>query len=207
MRKFILYFAFAVTAVSGNSEASSLFGIGKMLTSYSSANGANDTFKKAPSDTRVENAFSPDAGAEALVLKTINSAEVSILLAGYSFTSPNVVASLIAAKKRGVDVRVVVDEKSNLHEGKNIKGKIALDTVVNAGIPTRTISVYAIFHDKTIVVDAKHVLTGSFNFSKAAATSNSENVLVLWNYPTTAASYKHHWESRWNQGRDYKSSY
>lgn len=38
----------------------------------------------------VEVAFSPDAGAEALVLKTIGVARQSIRLAGYSFTSPAV---------------------------------------------------------------------------------------------------------------------
>ena len=42
--------------------------------------------------------------------------------------------------------------------------------------------------------------TGSFNYSQAAAKSNSENVLVVWNNRTVAAQYLAHWESRWVNG-------
>jgi phosphatidylserine/phosphatidylglycerophosphate/cardiolipin synthase-like enzyme len=158
---------------------------------------------KAPSTGLIESAFSPNAGSEELVLKVINTAESSIRLAAYSFTSPAVVKALIAAKKRGVDVRVVVDEKGN-------KGKAsiaALNLLVKAGIPTRTISTYAIHHDKYIVADERHVQNGSFNYSQAAAKSNSENVLVVWNNPDLAASFLRHWKNRFEQGVNYQSTY
>jgi phosphatidylserine/phosphatidylglycerophosphate/cardiolipin synthase-like enzyme len=130
---------------------------------------------KAPATGVIESAFSPDAGSEELVLKVINSSDHSIRLAAYSFTSPSIVKALLAAKKRGVDVRVVVDAKGN-------KGKsnvAALNLLLNADIPTRIISTYAIHHDKYIVSDEKHVQNGSFNYSQAAAKSNSENVVVM----------------------------
>jgi len=158
---------------------------------------------KAPSGPEVDCAFSPDGGGELLVLRVINSSQRSIRLAAYSFTSPAVVKALLMAKKRGVDVRVVVDEKGN-------RGKAsvaALNLLVNAGIPTRAISVYAIHHDKYIVADERHVQNGSFNYSKAAAKSNSENVVVIWNNPTLADSFLKHWQSRWEQGVDIKSTY
>jgi phosphatidylserine/phosphatidylglycerophosphate/cardiolipin synthase-like enzyme len=62
---------------------------------------------------QIEIAFSPEAGAEALVLKIISSARQSIRLAGYSFTSPAVVRSLMDAKRRGVDVKILLDDKGN----------------------------------------------------------------------------------------------
>lgn len=64
----------------------------------------------------------------------------------------------------------------------------------------RVISAYAIHHDKYIVVDGRTTETGSFNFSQAAARSNSENVLVVWNDERVAARYQVHWNSRWVQG-------
>lgn len=158
---------------------------------------------KAPSAGLIESAFSPDAGSEELVLKVINTSQRHIRLAAYSFTSPSVVKALLAAKKRGVDVRVVVDEKGN-------KGKAsitALNALVHAGIPARTISVYAIHHDKYIVSDERTVENGSFNYSQAAAKSNSEDVLVIWNNTELASSFLKHWESRWEQGVDFKSAY
>ena len=51
--------------------------------------------------------FSPEGTALQLVLRTLDDARESIRLMGYSFTSPKVVKSLVAAKRRGVDVRVV----------------------------------------------------------------------------------------------------
>ena len=151
----------------------------------------------------IEVAFSPEAGAEALVLKVIGSARQSIQLAGYSFTSPAVVRGLIDAKRRGVNVKVLLDDKGNRGQA----SVAAMNLIVGAGIPLRVVSVYAIHHDKYIVVDGKHTETGSFNFSQAAAKSNSENVLVIWDNPTVAERYLSQWESRWRQGIDVESKY
>ena len=151
----------------------------------------------------IEVAFSPEAGAEALVLKVISSARQSIQWAGYSFTSPAVVRGLIDAKRRGVNVKVLLDDKGNRGQA----SVAAMNLIVGAGIPLRVVSVYAIHHDKYIVVDGKHTETGSFNFSQAAAKSNSENVLVIWDNPTVAERYLSQWESRWRQGIDVESKY
>jgi len=156
-----------------------------------------------PFDSQIEVAFSPDAGSEALVLKVIDSARSSIRLAGYSFTSPSVVRALTDAKRRGLDVRVLIDDKGNRGKA-NIA---AMNLLVGANIPTKVISTYAIHHDKYIVVDGKHTQTGSFNYSQAAAKSNSENVLVVWSNPKVASTYLAHWESRWAQGMTIEMTY
>ncbi|TPG20741.1 phospholipase D family protein [Variovorax ginsengisoli] len=156
-----------------------------------------------PFGTQIEVAFSPDANAEALVLKVIGSAKQSVRLAGYSFTSPAVVRALMDAKRRGADVAVLLDDKGN-------RGKAsiaAMNLVVGANIPIRVISAYAIHHDKYIVVDGRHTETGSFNYSQAAATSNSENVLVVWNDERVAARYLDHWNKRWSKGLDVEAGY
>ena len=130
------------------------------------------------------------------MLRSIESARQSIRLAGYSFTSTDVVRALIAAHRRGVDVRVVVDQRGNA--GKS--SRAALNMLAGAGIPTRTVSAYAIHHDKYIVIDAATVETGSFNYTAAAAKRNSENALQVSACPALAARYLEHWQSRWRQG-------
>jgi phosphatidylserine/phosphatidylglycerophosphate/cardiolipin synthase-like enzyme len=159
--------------------------------------------REAPAGQVVEAAFSPDGGAEALVLRVIGAARASIRLAGYSFTSPKVVRALLDAKQRGVDIAVVVDNDGN----RSKSSKQALNLLANAKVPTRTIDRYAIHHDKYIIVDGRHVETGSFNYSAAAAARNSENVLVVWNNPALAAQYQQHWQNRFDQGAAYRSSY
>ncbi|MBY4841246.1 phospholipase D family protein [Pantoea sp. DY-5] len=147
--------------------------------------------------------FSPEGSAQQLVLRTLDEAHESIRLMGYSFTSPEVVKSLVAAKRRGVDVRVVVDDKGNRSKA----SQAAMNVVVNAGIPLRTNSQYKIMHDKVIITDGQNVELGSFNYTRSAAESNSENALVVRGVPALAQTYLAHWQSRWDGGKDWSSSY
>lgn len=147
--------------------------------------------------------FSPEGTAQQLVLRTLDDARESIRLMGYSFTSPEVVKSLVAAKRRGVDVRVVVDDKGNRSKA----SQAAMNVIINAGIPLRTNSQYKIMHDKVIVTDGQNVELGSFNYTRSAAESNSENALVVRGVPALAQTYLAHWQSRWDGGKDWQSSY
>lgn len=160
-------------------------------------------FASVHAQTTIDVGFSPEGSAEKLIIKAIDTAKKDIRVAAYSFTSPQIIKSLINAKRRGVDIKIVVDEKGN----KSKSSIAAMNLAVNAGIPLRTISAYKIHHDKYIVVDSRHIQTGSFNYSQAANKSNSENVILLWNNPAVANKYLQHWQSRWEKGQDWKSSY
>lgn len=151
----------------------------------------------------VQVGFSPEGSALQLVLKTIESAQQEIRLMGYSFTSPEVVSALVRAKRRGVDVKIVLDEKGNRSKA----SQAAMNVVVNAGIPLRTNGRYAIMHDKVIIVDNHTVEAGSFNYTRSAASRNSENVLVINEVPEVAQTYLQHWQSRWDGGTEWHSSY
>src|SRR5260221_2127631 len=107
----------------------------------------------APTEARIDTAFAPERGAEDLVLRCIDAARGSIRMAAYSLTSPTVVRALVAARKRGIDVQAVVDQRTNLGSDSPVKSKAALNVLVNAGIPVRMISTYAAHHDKYLVVD------------------------------------------------------
>jgi phosphatidylserine/phosphatidylglycerophosphate/cardiolipin synthase-like enzyme len=54
------------------------------------------------------------------------------------------------------------------------------------------VNIQAIAHNKIIIVDEKIVLTGSFNFSKAAEERNAENLLII-NNPEIAKLYIENW--------------
>lgn len=154
----------------------------------------------------IETGFSPEGTALQLVLKTIETAQHDIRLMGYSFTSPDVVDALIRAKRRGVDVSVVLDWKASAVKN-NSASKAAMNLLAGAGIPVRTASAWKILHDKVIVADGRNTQVGSFNYSRAADRSNSENVLVVWDDPVVAQKYLNHWRSRWAQGEDWKQKY
>jgi phosphatidylserine/phosphatidylglycerophosphate/cardiolipin synthase-like enzyme len=155
----------------------------------------------APDGPAIDTGFSPEGSAERLVLKAICTARHSVHLSAYSFTSPAIVQALIDAHRRGVDVAVVADRKSNLVEDRSGKGRIALDLLSGAGVGVRTIDVYPIHHDKFMVIDGESVETGSFNYTTSAARYNSEDAVVIWHVPVVAQAYQQHRQSRFNQGR------
>ena len=157
-----------------------------------------------PATGNLEVAFSPNGGAEELVLKTINSATFEIRMLAYSFTSGPIVKALIQAKKRGVDVALVADDSNAKNKS---KGRAALSALVNAGCDIRIISVYTIHHDKVIIVDRSTVELGSFNYSASAAHRNSENVLVNWNNPGLANIYLSHFARNQQQSIIYNTDY
>lgn len=152
---------------------------------------------------KFEVGFSPEGGAEDLVLRVIGSARTDVKILAYSFTSRTVVQALVAAKKRGATVSLVADA-SNLTSK---PGTAAMSTLTNAGAAVRTIGTYKIMHDKVVIVDGKTIEFGSFNYSQAAAMSNSENANACWNSPEVARTYLQHWQSRWNQGSDFHTRY
>lgn len=156
--------------------------------------------------TRLEVAFSPREGAEDLVLKVLGTARRSLRIAAYSFTSPAVAKAVVASKKRGVDVMIVVDHKMNIEHDKFSASRAALDLISNAGVEVRTVDFWPMHHDKYIVADGETVETGSYNFS-TNATKSRENVLVIWNNEALARAYEAHWAESWAKGRNYLARY
>ncbi len=162
---------------------------------------------QVPAAGSIEVAFSPSEGSEQLVIKVVDSAKTELRILAYSFTSVPLVSALLRARKRGVDVRLVADEKTNVQDDRSGKARAALSALVNAGIAVRTINAYPIHHDKVIVADRETVELGSFNYSDAAARKNSENVLVNWKNPKLAEVYIAHFERNFRQAAAYELRY
>ena len=127
--------------------------------------------------------FSPHGGATEAIVRELGSAQHRILVQAYSFTSAPIAKALLDAHKRGVKISAVLD-KSNQTDKYS-----AATFLANAGIPVLIDAEHAIAHNKVIVIDDSTVLTGSFNFSKAAEEKNAENLLVLKKAPELAQAY------------------
>jgi phosphatidylserine/phosphatidylglycerophosphate/cardiolipin synthase-like enzyme len=137
--------------------------------------------------------FSPNGQSLDVILKAIGEAKQEILVAAYSFTSKPISTALLAAHKRGVSVQVVADKKSN-------SGKYSATTfLANQGVPVRLNGNYAIFHHKFMIIDHSTLETGSFNYSAAAESKNSENVIVLRGVPEITKIYANEWSKLWNE--------
>jgi phosphatidylserine/phosphatidylglycerophosphate/cardiolipin synthase-like enzyme len=146
-------------------------------------------------------AFTPQGTSLELVLSCLQAAEQNILVAAYSFTSKPISTALLDAHKRGVKVHVVADKKGNSSQ------YTAVTFLANQDVPVRLNGRYAIHHHKFMVLDGKHVETGSFNYSAAAVDRNAENVLVLRDVPELAAQYAAEWQRLWNEAEPLPAKY
>jgi phosphatidylserine/phosphatidylglycerophosphate/cardiolipin synthase-like enzyme len=153
-----------------------------------------------PAGSSYEAAFSPHGKSLELALSCIRAAERSILVAAFSFTNKRISRALREAHKRGVKVQVVADKEVN-------SKYTAVAYLANQGVPVRLNGRYAIHHHKFMVIDGKHVETGSFNYSAVAVDKNAENVLVLWNVPSLAAQYAAEWTRLWDEGARLSAKY
>lgn len=139
--------------------------------------------------------------ALSMVLDTIGSATQRIDIAAYSFTSKPIAEALLAAKQRGVAIRVMADKKSN-------SGRYtAVTYLANQDIPVRLNEKYSIMHNKFIIVDGNTVETGSFNYSAAAAEKNAENVILIKSVPSLAKTYETAFNQLWSESEPLAARY
>jgi phosphatidylserine/phosphatidylglycerophosphate/cardiolipin synthase-like enzyme len=121
----------------------------------------------------VEVYFSPNSGGTAAIVREIDRARSEILVQAYSFTSAPIAEALRKAHRRGVRVEVILDKSQKTQKYSSAT------FLANAGIPTFIDERHAIAHNKIILVDRTVVITGSFNFTKAAEEKNAENLLII----------------------------
>jgi phosphatidylserine/phosphatidylglycerophosphate/cardiolipin synthase-like enzyme len=141
--------------------------------------------------------FSPNGGCTDAAVKEINAAKTTLLVQAYSFTSAPIAKALVDANKRGVQIQVILDKSQRSEKYSSA------DFVLHAGIPTYIDAKHAIAHNKIMVIDGATVITGSFNFTKAAETSNAENLLVIRS-PELAAKYAANWQAHLEHSEKYE---
>ena len=146
----------------------------------------------------VEVAFSPNGGGAGIIINAITQAKKSIKVQAYSFTNADIAKALLDASKRGVEVKVVLDKSQETEKYTSATFR------ANAGVPVRIDDDFAIAHNKIMILDEETVITGSFNFTKAAEERNAENVLVIRGNKDLAKLYLQNWQWRWDASESYK---
>lgn len=138
-------------------------------------------------------AFAPWDDVEGMITHAIERAQKQILVQAYLLTSKKIAATLIAAHRRGIDVRVLADAEQITRMDSSKVPELAA-----AGIAVWLETKYQNAHNKIIVIDAATaaatVITGSFNFTWTAQHKNAENILVARNNPSLVAQYALNWE-------------
>lgn len=147
----------------------------------------------APAAGALESFFSPNGGVAARIVQEIQRARKSIDIAIYSFTRDEIADALIAAKNRGVAIRILADSEQAPGVGSEIARleaagfQLKRTPGLNGGI----------MHHKFAIFDNQVLLTGSYNWSTSAETRNFENVVFIRDAPAISA-YQANFNSIWN---------
>ena len=126
--------------------------------------------------TRVETYFSPDDGVADHIYEILTDAEESIYFMAFSFTTDEFGEIIREQAENGLTVAGVMEEqqvKSNIGTEYDFFKQAGLDVFVDGNEGQ--------MHHKTMIVDGRIVITGSYNFSRSAEIRNDENLIVIDN--------------------------
>jgi len=146
---------------------------------------------------QVENYFSPPDGVMAKLIQYVQGAKKTVHFMIFTFTDQDLAAAMIAQAKAGLEVKGVIENRSAFQG--------VLVDLYCGKLPVKLDGNNYIMHHKVIILDNSTVITGSFNFTKAADDSNDENVLIIHS-PAVAALYEQEFQKVNSAGQSPQAS-
>lgn len=154
------------------------------------APGATD---KAEVPARVRVAFTPEDDVDAQIIEAIRGARRQILVQAFSFTHSGIAHALMDAHRKGVEVKLIADRTQTENM---VRGQVT--GLARAGVPVWLDGEHQSAHNKVLVIDNGlpdgQVVTGSYNFTRAAQDKNAENVVFISGNPALMRAYASNWQ-------------
>jgi phosphatidylserine/phosphatidylglycerophosphate/cardiolipin synthase-like enzyme len=124
--------------------------------------------------TQIENYFSTHDHLAKHVISTLGLAKRSIHFLAFSFTHDDIGRTMMQKAANGIEVMGVFEktQAASTHT--------EYTRMKNARLPVYIDGNPRNMHHKVIIIDDEIVITGSFNFSDSADTSNDENLLIIY---------------------------
>jgi phosphatidylserine/phosphatidylglycerophosphate/cardiolipin synthase-like enzyme len=133
-------------------------------------------------ETPVQVLFSPEDGVASYVLEEISRAQSSVKFMTFSYTSSAIADAMLGRLEDGVRVEGVFERQ-------NAQGTGAVfNKLSEGGVDVLVDGNCYILHHKTIIIDDRIVITGSYNFTNSAERDNDENLVIISD-PGVARAY------------------
>lgn len=113
-------------------------------------------------------------GVDTAIIAAINAVTSTLDIAAFEWNNPALTDAVIAAHRRGVKVRMAVDDEHAMHDEDS-----TLDRVIAAGIPVIDDGRGGLMHNKFMIMDSQTVWTGSMNYTINGTYRNNNNALML----------------------------
>lgn len=116
--------------------------------------------------------FSPGTACRDKIISLLDSARSFIYICIFTLSDNRIAQSVIAARERGVAVRIITDNDKVFDKGSDIR------LLQQTGIEIRMDKTPNHMHHKFCVVDGVYLINGSFNWTRSASERNQENIVV-----------------------------
>jgi len=136
--------------------------------------------------------FFPNEGNIDKIIAYLDSCEKSLDVCVYTITDDRLTQQMVKLHRRGVKVRVITDDEKSVDIGSDIA------TLSHAGISVRMDQGSTYMHHKFAILDNLVLMTGSFNWTRAASQSNQENI-IFSGEKTLVSAFVKEYNKLWEQ--------
>jgi phosphatidylserine/phosphatidylglycerophosphate/cardiolipin synthase-like enzyme len=146
---------------------------------------------RSPSHPIVAEAyFSPGDECPRAIGRLLANAVKTIDICVFTMTDDRLSDEILHAHRRGIEVRIITDDAKAEDLGSDVP------RFEESGIPTLVDRSPFHMHHKFAIIDAKTLLTGSYNWTRGAARDNEENLIVT-NDPRFLSPFQEAFDRLW----------
>ncbi len=140
--------------------------------------------------------FTRSIAAASFIGQRIGNCTVSLDAALYRFNNPTLALAVSDAARRGVSIRLLVDQKKHDEDSKTQQ------LLRSGGFRFRLLNGRqgkgSKMHHKFAILDGLTVLTGSYNWTLESEEENYENLVILRD-PNQVEAYRREFELLWEE--------
>jgi len=145
---------------------------------------------KLPKTTQSRAYFSPGDQCRAKIIDLLHTSRQYVDICVFTVTDNHIRQAIESIHRRGVRIRMITDNDKSSDHGSDVA------RFANLGIPVKVDETDYHMHHKFALFDETQLLTGSYNWTRTAASVNNENFVVM-NEPRTVKAFSDEFERLW----------
>jgi phosphatidylserine/phosphatidylglycerophosphate/cardiolipin synthase-like enzyme len=144
--------------------------------------------------------FSDETSISGHLIRAIDATQTTLDIAIHGLALREVSAALTRAKKRGVKIRIVMNQTHVFPEKPRDVRSPEVQALIDQGFEIKMLrggDMYGVMHNKIAIFDGKLLETGSYNWTHAADTWHWENAMFLAEQ-ARIKSFQAYWDWMWS---------
>ncbi len=126
------------------------------------------------------------------VIEVLTGAGKSLDICLFTISDNLISEAITDVFRKGIATRIITDDEKIMDRGSDIF------RLKHVGIQVKIDTDKSLMHHKFAIIDRLNVITGSYNWTRAASESNNENIIVTDNYRIVEA-YIAEFDRLWDQ--------